>query len=305
MTSSADFDTAAAPEWYITAMSAPVTEHETIVAGTPIAYREWGEPTGRGIVLVHGSMAHSHWWDHIGPLLTGGRRVIALDLSGHGDSGTRTSYSLDSWASEVLAVAEDAGLDGPPVVIGHSMGGTVALWLAALFGSRVEGVITIDSVSLMDVPPQQRSTRQLQVARTRRGLRGPAVYPSREEAIAQFRPFPYQPVLGYIADHVAATSVREVAGGWTWKWDSGVLRREHTVVPTPRLDCRLAVLRAERGVLSAELGEAMHDRLGRAVPVIEIPAARHHVMLDQPIALVTALRTLLSSWDHSLPELPH
>ena len=43
----------------------------------------------------------------------------------------------------------------------------------------------------------------------------------------------------------------------------------------------------------------MYDRLGRAAPVIEIPDAGHHVMLDQPLALITGLRTLLSDWDHS------
>lgn len=48
----------------------------------------------------------------------------------------------------------------------------------------------------------------------------------------------------------------------------------------------------------------MYDRLDRAAPVIEIPAAGHHVMLDEPLALVTGIRTLLSDWDHSLPGTP-
>ena len=47
--------------------------------------------------------------------------------------------------------------------------------------------------------------------------------------------------------------------------------------------------------------ELMYDKLGRRAPMIEIPAAGHHVMLDHPIALVTGIRTLLSDWDHSLP----
>jgi hypothetical protein len=36
--------------------------------------------------------------------------------------------------------------------------------------------------------------------------------------------------------------------------------------------------------------------------VIEIPVAAHHIMLDQPVALVAALRTLLADWDHSIPH---
>jgi len=54
-------------------------------------------------------------------------------------------------------------------------------------------------------------------------------------------------------------------------------------------------------MVSTEMSDVMYDRLGRVAPVIEIPAAGHHVMLDQPIALVAAIRTLLSDWDHSLP----
>jgi pimeloyl-ACP methyl ester carboxylesterase len=45
----------------------------------------------------------------------------------------------------------------------------------------------------------------------------------------------------------------------------------------------------------------MYDSLGQLAPVIEIPAAGHHVMLDQPIALVTGIRTLLADWEHSRP----
>jgi pimeloyl-ACP methyl ester carboxylesterase len=63
----------------------------------------------------------------------------------------------------------------------------------------------------------------------------------------------------------------------------------------------VALFRAEHGMVSTEMSDVMYDRLGRVAPVIEIPAAGHHVMLDQPIALVAAIRTLLSGWDHSLP----
>lgn len=304
MTSSAALDSAAPPKWYTTALAAPVTEREIMVAGVPIAYRAWGEPTGRGIVLVHGGAAHSRWWDHIGPLLlASGRRIVALDLSGHGDSGRRTSYSLDIWAREVLAVAADAGFDAPPVVIGHSIGGTVTLRIAALSGHRIEGAVMIDSL-VSSMTSEKRAARERRAFRAWGALQTMRVYPSREEAIAQFRPIPSQPVLGYIADHVAATSVREVAGGWTWKWDPGIFRWERSVVPLTRLDCRVALLRAEHGIVSAEHGDVMYNRLGRVAPVIEIPAARHHIMLDQPIALVAAIRTLLSGWDHSLPGLP-
>ena len=290
-------DAAVPPEWFTQALSAPVTERVTVLDGVPVAYRMWGSSqNGRGIVLVHGGAAHSRWWDHIGPLLAADRRVLAIDLSGHGDSGRRESYSFDGWAREILAVAADAGLDAP-TVIGHSMGGVVTLRLAALFGSRIEGAVVIDSPVRNPAPEQH-------TAQDRRVFRELRVYPSREAAIARFRPVPDQPVLGYIADHVAATSVRQADGGWTWKWDPRVFVLEPPRAPLTRLACRVALFRAEHGIMSAEMSEIMYDRLGRVAPLIEIPAAGHHIMLDQPIALAAALRTLLSDWDHSLPAEP-
>jgi pimeloyl-ACP methyl ester carboxylesterase len=291
-------EAAAPPAWFTWALAAPVTERAAVQDGVSIAYRMWGPPTGRGIVLVHGGGAHSRWWDHIGPLLATGRRVVALDLSGHGDSGRRASYSFEGWAQEILAVAADAGLGAPPVVIGHSMGGMVTLRLAAMFGSRIEGAVIIDSRPRGLAPEDHAAQSQ----RTFRQLR---VYPDKEAAIARFRPVPDQPVLGYIADHVAEVSVREADGGWTWKWDPHVFNhRETSQLPLTRLDCRVALFRAEYGIMSAEMSDIMYDRLGRVAPVIEIPAAGHHVMLDQPIALVAAIRTLLSDWDHSRPGTP-
>jgi len=298
MSSTVDTGSVAPPAWFTAALAAPVAQRTTTVEGVSIAYREWGEerggPAGRGIVLVHGGAAHSRWWDHIGPLLADGRRVVAIDLSGHGDSGRRGSYSLDGWAREVLAVAAAAGLTAPPTVIGHSMGGHVTLRVASLFGSRIEGAVVIDS-PLRDMAPEEHAAQE------RRAFGSLRAYPTREAILARFRPIPDQPVLGYIADHVAATSIRQVDAGWMWKWDPPIFGREAPQAPLARLDCRVALFRAEHGMMSAAMSDVMYDRLGRVAPVVEIPAAGHHVMLDQPIALVAAIRTLLSDWDHSLP----
>jgi pimeloyl-ACP methyl ester carboxylesterase len=40
----------------------------------------------------------------------------------------------------------------------------------------------------------------------------------------------------------------------------------------------------------------------RRAPVVEIPEAHHHLILDQPLAFVAALRTLLADWEHSIPK---
>ena len=283
------------PEWFSAALAAPVITGSVTVSGAEIAYRAWGAESTSGLVLVHGGAAHAHWWDHIGPLLARDERVAALDMSGQGDTDRRDHYSLDGWAHEVLAVARAAGIVDPPVIVGHSMGGFVALRAAGLFGADLEGIVVIDS-PVQDLTPEEQAARE---ARAFGPLR---VYPTREAAIARFHPMPDQPTLPYILDYVARTSIRAVDGGWSWKFDPAVFRRSRGVPTLLRhLDCRVALFVAEHGIVPPRTAELMYDKLGQLAPVIEIPAAGHHVMLDQPIAVVTGIRTLLSDWDHSLP----
>src|ERR1700729_2075043 len=100
------------PAWFSAALAAPVEDGSVDVDGARVRYRAWGDRGARGVVLVHGGAAHARWWDHVGPQLSAGLRVVALDLSGHGDSDWREQYSLGRWAAEVVAVAAEAGVSG-------------------------------------------------------------------------------------------------------------------------------------------------------------------------------------------------
>jgi pimeloyl-ACP methyl ester carboxylesterase len=298
MTVSVARDLSEPPAWFSAALAAPVAVGTVTVDGADVAYRAWGDDSASGLVLVHGGAAHARWWDHIGPVLAQDRRVVALDLSGHGDSGRRDYYSLDGWAHEVMAVAQAAGITDPPIIIGHSMGGFVALRAAGLFGAGLEGIVVIDS-PVQDLTPEELA------ARDSRAFGPLRVYPTREAAIARFHPMPDQPTLPYVLEHVATTSIRAVEGGWSWKFDPAVFGRSRGSLTLLRhLDCRVALFVAEHGIVPPTTTELMYDKLGQLAPVIEIPAAGHHIMLDQPIALLTGIRTLLSDWDHSLPARP-
>ena len=229
-------DPATPPRWFTDAMAADVELGSVGVDGRRLTYRAWGERDVRGLVLVHGGAAHARWWDHIAPLLALGRRVVAIDLSGHGDSGPREKYTLDGWADEVMAVAADAGITDPPIVIGHSMGGFVALRTAGLYGAQLAGIVVIDS-------PVQEITPEQQAARDARAFGPKRVYPTAAAAISRFRPVPDQPVLPYIREHVAETSIRAVPGGWSWKFDPAVFgRAQATPALLHHLDCRVATL---------------------------------------------------------------
>lgn len=291
-----------APAWFRSALAVPHADLEVDVDGCAIHALAWGRTGARGLVFVHGGGAHAHWWTHVAATFSGPFRVLALDLSGHGDSGHRAHYSLEQWTDEVMTVAAGGGIDGPPVVIGHSMGGMVTIATAARYGGRVGGAIICDS-------PVTEPDPEIGAYRLREAFGRPRVYPSIEEAVAHFRTVPAQAhYLDYVTDHVARHSVRPVEGGFRWKFDRGVFAQfgggfRGVAMPyLAEVRCRLALLRSEHGLVTADIGRSMYEAMGRVTPVFELPEAGHHAMLDQPLILLTALRALLADWDHSEPH---
>jgi pimeloyl-ACP methyl ester carboxylesterase len=201
-----------------------------------------------------------------------------------------------------MAVADGGQIEGPPVIIGHSMGGMVTIATAARHGDRVNGAIICDS-------PVTEAAPEIGAYRLREAFGRPRVYPDIDEAVAHFRTVPSQAhYLDYVMDHVARRSVRPVKGGFQWKFDRRVFAQFGAGirgVARPYLSevrCRLALLRSEHGLVTADIGRFMYDEMGRVTPVVEIPEAGHHAMLDEPLILLTALRTLLADWDHSVPR---
>jgi pimeloyl-ACP methyl ester carboxylesterase len=283
-----------APTWFLDALATAAEIGAVEVAGARIAYRAWGPAGHDGIVLVHGGAAHSRWWDHIAPLLAADVRVVALDLSGHGDSSRRDRYGLDLWAEEVMAAAGAGGIEGPPFVVGHSMGGFVALRAGARHGGRLRAVAAVDS-PLRDFSPEERAAREGQAFASQR------VYPTAEDAIARFRTLPPQDTLPFVLKHVAETSVREVEGGWSWKFDPGVFHQDPVFEPVLPVDCPAILMSGEYGLLAGHNPNPLTDMAGRPVPAVEIPQAAHHVMLDSPRTLIASLRTLISAWNRWPP----
>ena len=82
---------------------------------------------------------------------------------------------------------------------------------------------------------------------------------------------------------------------------------DHTLVPLREqltlVKCRVALLRGELSVVvPPDTADYMYDLMDRNAPVVSIPQAYHHLILDQPLAFVAALRTLLADWEHSIPR---
>lgn len=105
-----------------------------------------GEPTP--LVLVHGWTANRHRWDHQMTHFADARRVIRLDLRGHGDStggGVRTIAEL---ARDVLALLDHLKVERA-VLVGHSMGGMIAQTIALDHPERVERLVLVNSIGRM------------------------------------------------------------------------------------------------------------------------------------------------------------
>lgn len=289
-----------APDWFRRALADKPEEARVDVLGAPIHYLRWGDPEKPGIVLVHGGAAHAHWWSFIAPLLTSQYHVVALDLSGHGDSGRRSEYRREVWADEVMAVARHARIVGAPLLVGHSMGGIVCIGAAARFGDRLAGAIIVDSPVRRPDPESEEGTRG-------RAFRNPKTYGDFETAVAKFRLIPPQPCENpWILDHVARHSLHRTPAGWTWKFDPVVFRRatpEAIAENLSQVRCRVALFRGELSdLVTPDVADYMYELLDRNAPLVEIPQAHHHLLLDQPLAFVSALRAILADWEHSLPR---
>jgi len=294
---------ASAPEWFRLALERKFEDLFVQVEGASIHYLAWGERGRRGLVFVHGGGAHAHWWTHVAAQFSDDYRVLAIDLSGHGDSAHREHYELEQWTREVAAISRDGGIDGAPVVIGHSMGGFVAITTASMHGDDLAGVIVCDS-------PVTEPDPEIGSYQGREAFGALRTYRSVEEALARFRTIPPQEhYLDYVIDHVARRSLREVEGGHQWKFDRLIFEQFEggmRAIALPYLRdvrCRLALLRSEFGLITDRIGESMYEAMGRVTPIVELPEAGHHAMLDQPLVLLTAIRALIADWDHSTPRL--
>lgn len=298
--------------WFGRNLAIRPEEDTTEVDGCPIRWLRWGTPGQLPtLVLVHGGGANARWWEPLAPFLAGQWCVVAPDLSGHGDSGWRTAYRTETWAAEVLAVAAAAGTDSsagtvaaPPVLVGHSLGASVVGVATALAGDAVAATILCD-IGVRARGEKSRSGRHFQNRRS---------YASRQDALDRFKLIPRQTCenLWYVR-HIAEHSVRPVGpagaedptrppedqiAGWAWKFDWRLFTRTYdrwfgdylTDIGTP-----VACLHADGSrVVTAEVAQRLSDCLGPDTPVAWVPEARHHLMLDQPLAFVAGLRALLA-----------
>ncbi|MGO9683386.1 MAG: alpha/beta fold hydrolase [Beijerinckiaceae bacterium] len=289
-----------APAWFKRALARLPERTFVEVDGARIETLSWGERGRPGLLLLHGNGAHADWYSFIAPFLARMHRVVTLSWSGMGGSDWRESYSLDLFVREAVEVARATGLfeAAPPVVVGHSLGGRIALGLAAAHGEKLAGAVVVD--------PPVFTPQNLRQKAPRLGSKPHRVYPTLAAALARFRLAPVQPCDNlFILDHIARQSLRKVtdaAGGpgWSWRFDPFLWNSLRHTNPIPLIRAARCPLALVRGGISRLMkgddAAYMRSVLADNAPYVEVPEADHHIMLDQPLAFVAAIEALLAAW---------
>ncbi len=125
--------------------------------GVPIHYVSRGDGD-TAVVFVHCWGCNMHYWDGAMAKVAPKYRVVALDLAGHGMSGTkRTKWNVRSFANDVRAVVDKLGLKHV-ILVGHSMSGNITLDATLVMTDKVAGLVPIDTLHDADrkMPPDRR-----------------------------------------------------------------------------------------------------------------------------------------------------
>lgn len=295
-----------APSWFEQAIAAPSDEGSIEVEGAAIRYSAWGRSGQRGLIFLHGGRAHRNWWRPFAPFFADRFRVVAYDISGMGDSGWRQRYSLNLALDELFAVYRDCGADPArrPIVVGHSFGGWMTLAAVERDGEHLSGAVVIDSP--IGLPDPDEGYTVLKGSASPALARMAKIYATPEEPISRFRFLPNQTSDQlYLVDYIARTGIREVQGpdgkpGWTWKFDPAQGRNfdihfDRDLFLAPR--CPLAFIYGEESMFAQGDGLAHLKKQARGrSPVIMMPGVHHHLMMEEPLAFVSTLRALLTTW---------
>jgi pimeloyl-ACP methyl ester carboxylesterase len=279
------------PWWQRQVRACAGTSHFAEINGSRLHYLRWSEGRGPPLVFVHGFRGHAHWWDWIAPSFAHDYDVVALDLSGMGDSSWRAQYDRPLFAQDILGLIDHLG--DPALVVGHSFGGTSLIHACAVDSEtssqpRIDHAIVIDSWIRFPDDPVYKPGQ----------LRPGQTYGDFESARSRFRLVPAQAVAEpSMMDHLARHSLCEVDGRWHWKFDPA-MREFSPINNGPELLQRVRtpldiVYGGTSSIVNRERAKRCVDRLAHGRGPFEIPDGGHHMMFDQPEALVATIDVLL------------
>lgn len=274
------------------ALEAPVPgERVTIeAAGIPFSALVWGGRAARPLLLIHGVTSSAASWWRLGPALAAiGRRVVAVDLPGHGLTGHWTGHHrFRDNAADVAAVIGAAGMERADLqVVGHSWGAMTAAALPAASDLRPKTLVLLDppAVSHAFISAEEN------VASDR-------MYRDLEEAVAGLRAENPTWVDGDIRARAEALSQLDLAAARSvvldnGDWDAGLADLEDPAAA----DIEIWVVRgdpAAGGYLPDALIPRFERRIG-ADHVLTIAGGPHTPQRTHPVETTAALLHALDS----------
>ena len=266
----------------------PGRRFTTSANGIPFSALDWGDSNGRPLALVHGLGSSARNWWRVGPALaTTGRRVIAPDLPGHGQTGHWAGHHrFRDNALDLAAWIRAAGLDGPDLqVVGHSWGGMTVAALP-IAGIRPATLVLVDTVArphafmatVVD-DPEERPREDIDATIRFLTPRNPAWSAGDIEAKARS------------LHEVDLAAARDIL--LENDWDGGL--RDISDPAAAGLDIWL--IRgdpAAGGLLPDAAVAAFASQIG-ADHVLTIPGGHHSPMRNDPVGTTAALLTALGS----------
>jgi pimeloyl-ACP methyl ester carboxylesterase len=296
ITESLSTDIKDAPNWFQSSISEdPRQEIFSHQLGN-IKYQAWDRKDAENIImLIHGTGAHKKWWDPIAPLLNNNFTIFAPDLPGMGESDHRNEYNFEGFSEALIGILHQEKVitnNQKIFLVGHSLGGHVAGFMASEMPEIFNGLIMIDS-------PIRPPTYDYDKHQSTGPLRRIKYYPDKVSIIKRFRLMPPQDCengwyLRYIAEH----SVFNVEEGWRWRFDDklfATLRRLHNYEFNFKCPA-LFVAGGKSLLLESKIMKYIREAFKDSMTVEVIEDAAHHVPLDSPLELVSLINNYLQQW---------
>jgi pimeloyl-ACP methyl ester carboxylesterase len=269
-------------------------------------YVDWGNPSAPPLILVHGGRDHCRSWDFVARRLKDRWHVLAVDLRGHGDSNWSdgAGYSMLNYVYDLARLIEAEGVERP-VIVAHSLGGSVTMRYTGVYPETVRAVVAIEGlgprthIEREQMPIAERVSKWMEHARDMATWQIKH-YASLDDALVRMREaHPRYPL--ELAVHLTRHGMtRHEDGTYTWKYD-------HYIRSFPPNDIRHDELRQLWAriicpVLLVGGGESWHidpnederTKFFRDAEVAFFPKANHWVHHDQFEAFMARLEQFLA-----------
>ena len=279
-------------EWFNESLLSTPTENFVEVEGAKIHYLTWGDTKNPGLFFIHGFSANAHWWDFIAPAFIEDYCVVAIDLSGSGDSDHRETYSQEMYANEIKAVCDEMDWESADF-IAHSMGGSISLNATSIYPEIFKSLYLLDSIVIL--PPDKVRN----YSSNRSMIRADFIYEDEASAVESFRLIPPQPCRNeFLLNHIAINSYKQTEEGWLLKSDGKMMKTYQSKDLTETLMAIQCPIYIVYGLMSQIFTQEILDYtvyVGNIPPerVIGVPGTMHHLFVDDPLSIIEELKKLL------------